>query len=175
MFRRAAVAVRGQSFAFFAFGRARFLLFRDRASLLFFLSHRFSPVQIHSGLVSFGTTAIKFIRPENWRGQQPDAYRCLLKVIHFLREPGRLHCNFHMQIRIRRETTGDDQHRALGVTHHVFCDAADQGMLKSGAAMSGSDDEINFGLARCGTDFVDRVAGAEFRFEPASRAKNPSA
>ena len=40
-------------------------------------------------------------------------------------------------------TAGDNQHRALRVTHDVFCDAPDYSMLESGAAVSRSDDEIN--------------------------------
>ena len=51
-------------------------------------------------------------------------------------------------------TAGDNQHRALRITDDVFCDAPDERMLQSGAAVSGSDDEINVGLAGCGADFV---------------------
>ena len=70
---------------------------------------------------------------------------------------------------------GDNQDRALRVTNDVFGDTADERVLQPCATVSGSDDEINIGLARCGADFVDRRDQGEFRFERSDRAKNPSA
>ena len=65
----------------------------------------------------------------------------------------------------------DNQDRALRVTDDVFRDAADKRVLQSCAAVSGSDDEINVGLARCGTDFVNRGAGENFGFNEQTAQK----
>ena len=59
-------------------------------------------------------------------------------------------------------TAGDNQHRPLRVTDDVFCDAPDERVLESGATVSGSDDEINIGVARCGADFVNRGTRENF-------------
>ena len=64
-----------------------------------------------------------------------------------------------LRSRVGLRTTGHDHDRALSITDDVFGDAADQRVLQSGAAMSGSDDEINVGFAGCGADFVDRGTG----------------
>ena len=57
---------------------------------------------------------------------------------------------------------GHNQHRPLGVTDDVFCDAPDERVLQSGPTVSRSDDEINLGVARCGADFVDRETRENF-------------
>ena len=72
-------------------------------------------------------------------------------------------------------TAGDNQHRSPGVTDDVFCDAPDERVLQSGPTVSRSDDEINLGVARCGTDFVDRETRENFGLNRTRRAKNPSA
>ena len=59
-------------------------------------------------------------------------------------------------------TAGDNQHRSLRVTDDVFGDAPDERVLQSGPTVSGSDDEINVGLAGCGADFVDRETRENF-------------
>ena len=163
MFRRAMSAVRGQSFSFFPFGRARFLLFRDRASLLFFLSHRiFSPVQINSGLV-LSNDRDKIHSPRKLARPAARRSPLLAKSNSFFARTWTSTSQFYTRRSgFGLRTTGDDHDRALGVTHHVFGDAADKGMFKSCAAMRGSDDKINFGLAGCITDFLDRMAGADF-------------
>ena len=72
-------------------------------------------------------------------------------------------------------TAGDNQDWPLRVTDDVFGDAADKRVLQSGAAVSGSDDEINIWrrLLRCR---FRRLRGqGEVRFQRSNRAKNPSA
>ena len=57
---------------------------------------------------------------------------------------------------------GDNQHRALRITDDVFCDAPDERVLQTCAAVSGSDDEINIWFAGCGADFVHSETREKF-------------
>ena len=73
-----------------------------------------------------------------------------------------LETTWRCAITSRIATAGNNQHRALRVTHDVFCDAPDERVRQSGPTVSRSDDEINLGVARCGADFVDRGTRENF-------------
>ena len=77
-----------------------------------------------------------------------------------------------LRSRVGLRTAGNNQHRALRVTHDVFCDAPDERVLQSGPTVSRSDDEINLGLARCGADFVYRGTGKKFGLNRQPRKKS---
>ena len=60
---------------------------------------------------------------------------------------------------------GHNQDRALRITDDVFCDTPDQRVLQTGAAVSGSDHEINVGFTGRRADFIHRGTRQNFRLD----------